>query len=90
MYFFIFLKILLVGSILCIAYTLITVCCEALQTIMDLALYKINLQLYIFYIKLLLLSTLLGPYHQSVAFVCRLKFSAGHSDAANYYYIIYN
>ena len=41
-----------------------------------------------FYIKLL--STLLGPYHQSVAFVWRLTFSADRSDAANYYYIIYN
>ena len=42
MYFYIYFKILPVGSILLIAYTLITVCCEALQTIMDLALYKMN------------------------------------------------
>ena len=38
-FFYIYLNILPVGSILLIAYTLITVCCEALQTIMDLALY---------------------------------------------------
>ena len=79
------------GSILLIAYTLIAVCCEALQTIMDLALYKINLKLYIVILNCYFLSTLLGPYHQSVAFVCHLTFSADHSDAANYYYyIIYN
>ena len=75
-------------SILLIAYTLITVCCETLQTIMDLALYKIII--YIFILNCYFLSTHLGPYHQSVAFVCRLTFSPDHSDAANYYYIIYN
>ena len=35
------------GSILLIAYILITVCCEAPQTIMDLALYEINYYNYI-------------------------------------------
>ena len=39
-------------GILLIAYTLITVCCEALQTIMDLALYKINYKSYIFLYKI--------------------------------------
>ena len=75
------------GSILLIAYTLITVCCEALQTIMDLALYKINNNKNIYFI--LNCYFLLTPLH-CVAFVCRLTFSADHSDAANYYYIIYN
>ena len=78
------------GNILLIAYTLITVGCEALQTIMDLALYKINYYNFLKILNCNFLSTLLGPYHQSVAFVCRLKFSADHSDAANYYYTIYN
>ena len=60
---------------------------------MDLALYKkINklIKLYICILNCYFLSTLLDPYHQSVALVCRLTFSADHSDAANYYYIIYN
>ena len=47
------------------------------------------LKLYIFILNCYFLSTLLGPYQQSVTFVCRLTFSADLSDAANYYYIIY-
>ena len=78
-------------SILFNACTLLTVCCEAPQTIMDLALYKNKLlKLCIFILNCYFLSTLLGPYHQSVAFVSRLTYSAEHSDAANHYYIIYN
>ena len=38
----IYFKILPVGSIVLIPYTLITVCCEAPQTIMDLALYEVK------------------------------------------------
>ena len=48
------------------------------------------LKLYIFLLNCCFLSTLLGPYQQSVAVVCRLTFSADHCDADNYYYIIYN
>ena len=55
---------------------------------MDLALYKMELlNLHIFILNCYFLLTLLGPYHQSVAFVCHLTY---HSDAANYYDIIYN
>ena len=84
-------EILLVGSTLLVAYTLITVCCEAPQTIMDFAQSNINYYNYIICIlNCYFWSTLLGTYHKSVAFVCHLSFYADHSDVANYYYIIYN
>ena len=54
------------------------------------AIYNKLLKLDIFILNCYFLSTLLGPYHQSVAFVCRLNFFADHSDVANYYFIIYN
>ena len=49
--FIIYLKILPVGSICLIEYILIAVCCEALQIIMDLALFCTS-RLMVFCVKL--------------------------------------